>query len=174
MAVVREKEIGTMEQIMATPITPTEFILGKTVPFALIGLVDVLLVTLIGAFWFEVPIRGQIPLLLVSTTLFLLSTLGVGLMISTFSETQQQAMMAAFSCFLPAMLLSGFAFPIVNMPKPVQWLTLVNPIRYFLVIVRSIFLKGVGIEVLWPQMLPLLGMGVVTLFLAVRRFYKTL
>jgi ABC-2 type transport system permease protein len=174
MAVVREKEIGTMEQIMVTPITPTEFILGKTVPFALIGLVDVLLVTLLGAFWFEVPIRGHLPLLLLSTLLFLLSTLGVGLMISTFSETQQQAMMAAFSCFLPAMLLSGFAFPIANMPEPVQWLTLVNPIRYFLVIVRSIFLKGVGIEVLWPQMLPLLVMGVVTLFLAVRRFYKTL
>ena len=174
MAVVREKEIGTMEQIMVTPITPTEFILGKTVPFALIGLVDVLLVTLIGVFWFEVPIRGHIPLLLLGTVFFLLSTLGVGLMISTFSETQQQAMMAAFSCFLPAMLLSGFAFPIANMPEPVQWLTLINPIRYFLVIVRSIFLKGVGVEVLWSQMLPLLIMGVVTLFLAVRRFYKTL
>ena len=106
-------------------------------------------------------------MLLLSTGLFLLNTLGVGLLISTFSETQQQAMMTTFSCFFPAMLLSGFAFPIANMPEPVQWLTLINPIRYFLVIVRSIFLKGVGVEVLWPQMLPLLLMGMVTLFLAV-------
>ncbi len=174
MAVVREREIGTMEQIVVTPITPTEFILGKTVPFALIGFVDVFLVTLIGVFWFEVPIHGHLPLLLLSTALFLTNTLGVGLLISTFSQTQQQAMMATFGWFFPAMLLSGFAVPIANMPKLVQYLTLINPIRYFLVIVRSIFLKGVGVEVLWPQMLPLLAMGIVALFLAVRRFHKTL
>ena len=144
MAVVREKEIGTMEQIMVTPITPAEFILGKTVPFALIGFVDVLLVTLIGVFWFEVPIRGNLLLLLLGTALFLMTTLGVGLLISTVSQTQQQAMMTTFFFFFPAMLLSGFAFPIANMPEPVQWLTLLNPLRYFLVIVRGIFLKGVG------------------------------
>ena len=165
MAVVREKEIGTMEQIMVTPITPVEFILGKTVPFALIGFAEVGLVTLIGVFWFEVPIRGNLLLLLLSTGLFLMNTLGVGLLISTFSQTQQQAMMTTFFCFFPAMLLSGFAFPIANMPEPVQWLTLVNPIRYFLVIVRSIFLKGVGVEVLWSQMWPLLAMGLTALFL---------
>jgi ABC-2 type transport system permease protein len=174
MSVVREKEIGTMEQIMVTPITPTEFILGKTVPFALIGFVDVLLVTLIGVFWFEVPIRGNLLLLLLGTAFFLMNTLGVGLLISTFSQTQQQAMMTTFFCFFPAMLLSGFAFPIANMPEVVQWLTLINPIRYFLVIVRSIFLKGVGVEVLWPEMWPLLAMGLTALFLAVRRFHKTL
>ena len=174
MAVVREKEIGTMEQIMVTPITPAEFILGKTVPFALIGFAEVLLVTLIGVFWFEVPIRGNLLLLLLATALFLMNTLGVGLLISTFSQTQQQAMMSTFFCFFPAMLLSGFAFPIANMPEPVQWLTLVNPLRYFLVIVRSIFLKGIGVEVLWSQMLPLLAIGVTALFLAVRRFHKTL
>ena len=174
MAVVREKEIGTMEQIIVTPITPTEFILGKTVPFAMIGFVDVILVTLIGAFWFEVPIRGNLLLLLLGTALFLMNTLGVGLLISTFSQTQQQAMMTTFFCFFPAMLLSGFAFPIANMPEPVQWMTLVNPLRYFLVIVRSIFLKGVGMEVLWSQMLPLLAIGAAALFLAVRRFHKTL
>ena len=174
MAVVREREIGTMEQIVVTPITPTEFILGKTVPFALIGFVDVFLVTLLGVFWFEVPIHGHLPLLLLSTALFLTNTLGVGLLISTFSPTQQQAMMATFGWFFPAMLLSGFAVPIANMPKLVQCLTLINPIRYFLVIVRSIFLKGVGVEVLWPQMLPLLVMGIAALFLAVRRFHKTL
>ena len=174
MAVVREKEIGTMEQIMVTPITPVEFILGKTVPFALIGFAEVGLVTLIGVFWFEVPIRGNLLLLLLCTGLFLMNTLGVGLLISTFSQTQQQAMMTTFFCFFPAMLLSGFAFPIANMPEPVQWLTLVNPIRYFLVIVRAIFLKGVGVDVLWSQMWPLLAMGLTTLFLAVRRFHKTL
>jgi ABC-2 type transport system permease protein len=173
MAVVREKEIGTMEQIMVTPIKPIEFILGKTIPFAIIGFVDVILVVLIGVFWFEVPIHGSLPLLLLATALYLMTTLGVGLLISTVSQTQQQAMMTTFFFFFPAMLLSGFAFPIANMPEVVQWLTLVNPLRYFLVIVRSIFLKGVGIDVLWTQMLPLLAMGIVTLGLAVRRFHKT-
>jgi ABC-2 type transport system permease protein len=174
MAVVREKEIGTMEQIMVTPITPTQFILGKTIPFALIGFVDVILVVVIGVFWFEVPIHGNLGLLLLATGLYLMTTLGVGLLISTVSETQQQAMMTTFFFFFPAMLLSGFAFPIANMPEVVQWMTLVNPIRYFLVIVRGIFLKGVGIEILWPQMLPLVLMGIATLWLAVRRFHKTL
>jgi ABC-2 type transport system permease protein len=174
MAVVREKEIGTMEQIMVTPITPAEFILGKTVPFALIGFADVGLVTLIGVFWFEVPIHGNLGLLFLATALFLMNTLGGGLLISTVSQTQQQAMMTTFFAFFPAMLLSGFAFPIANMPQAVQWLTLVNPLRYFLVLVRSIFLKGVSIEVLWPQMLPLLAIGTALLSLSVLRFHKTL
>jgi ABC-2 type transport system permease protein len=174
MAIVREKEIGTMEQIMVTPITPAEFILGKTIPFAIIGFVDVILVVLIGVFWFGVPIHGSLPLLLLATSLYLMTTLGVGLLISTVSETQQQAMMTTFLFFFPAMLLSGFAFPIANMPQVVQWMTIVNPLRYFLVIVRSIFLKGVGMEILWVQMLPLLAMGIATLWLAVRRFHKTL
>jgi ABC-2 type transport system permease protein len=174
MAVVREKEIGTMEQIMVTPITPAEFILGKTIPFAIIGFADVILVVLIGVFWFDVPIQGNVWLLLLATALYLMTTLGVGLLISTVSETQQQAMMTTFFFFFPAMLLSGFAFPIANMPEVVQWMTIVNPMRYFLVIVRGIFLKGVGMDILWPQMAPLLIMGVVTLTLAVRRFHKTL
>ena len=174
MSVVREKEIGTMEQIMVTPITPTEFILGKTIPFAVIGFMDVTLVTLIAVFWFEVPMRGSVLLLFISTGLFLMTTLGLGLFISTISQTQQQAMMTTFFIFFPAMLLSDFNFPIANMPPVVQWLTVVNPIRYFLAIIRSIFLKGVGIEVLWPQMLPLLLIGLSMLFLAVRRFHKTL
>lgn len=174
MAIVREKEIGTMEQIMVTPITPTQFILGKTIPFAIIGFVDVLLVVAIGVFWFGVPIHGNLTLLLLATALYLMTTLGVGLLISTVSETQQQAMMTTFFFFFPAMLLSGFAFPIANMPQVVQWMTLVNPIRYFLVVVRGIFIKGVGIEILWPQILPLLLMGVATLWMAVRRFHKTL
>jgi len=174
MAIVREKEIGTMEQIIVSPITPAEFILGKTAPFALVGFADVLLVTLIWVYWFEVPIRGGVPLLLFGSGLFLMNTLGGGLLISTVSRTQQQAMMTTFFAFFPAMLLSGFAFPIANMPRVVQWLTTVNPLRYYLVIIRGVFLKGVGMEILWPQMLPLAAMGAVLLFLAVRRFHKTL
>ena len=174
MAVVREREIGTMEQIMVTPITPMEFILGKTIPFAVIGFIDVGLVTLIGRFWFDVPIRGNLVLLFFATGLYLMTMLGIGLFISTVSQTQQQAMISTFFFFFPAMLLSGFAFPIANMPEPVQWLTLFDPLRYFLVIVRAIFLKGVGMEILWPQMLALALMGVFMLSLAVKRFHKTL
>ncbi len=174
MAVVREKEIGTMEQIIVTPITPVEFILGKTMPFALIGFVDVIVITLIGVFWFEVPIRGNLVLLFASTGLYLMTTLGVGLLISTVSQTQQQAMMSTFFFYFPAVLLSGFMFPIANMPEIVQWLTYLNPLRYFLVIIRGIFLKGVGPTILWPQMLALAIMGVVTLWLASKRFRKTL
>jgi ABC-2 type transport system permease protein len=174
MAVVREKEIGTMEQIMATPITPTEFILGKTVPFAMIALVDVCVVTAVGAFWFEVPVRGSLVLLFATSGLYLLTMLGIGLFISTISQTQQQAMMGTFFFFMPAMLLSGFAFPIANMPRAVQWLTYLDPLRYFLVIVRSIFLKGVGIKILWPQVLALAIMGGVSLWLVPKRFRKTL
>lgn len=174
MAVVREKEIGTMEQIMVTPITSFEFILGKTVPFALIGFADVLIITVIGVFWFEVPIRGNLMLLFAATALYLLTTLAIGLFISTVSQTQQQAMMSTFFFYFPAVLLSGFMFPISNMPVVVQWLTYLNPLRYFLVVLRGIFLKGIGPGVLWPQMLALTVMGLVTLWLATRRFHKTL
>lgn len=174
MAVVREKEIGTMEQIMVSPITASEFILGKTVPFALIGFADVLLITVIAVFWFEVPIRGNLLLLFFATALYLLTTLALGLFVSTVSQTQQQAMMGTFFIYFPAVLLSGFMFPIANMPVVVQWLTYLNPLRYFLVIVRGTFLKGVGLEILWPQMTALGAMGVLTLWLASRRFRKTL
>ena len=174
MAVVREKEIGTMEQIMVSPITASEFILGKTVPFALIGFADVLLITVIAVFWFEVPIRGNLLLLFFATALYLLTTLALGLFVSTVSQTQQQAMMGTFFIYFPAVLLSGFMFPIANMPVVVQWLTYLNPLRYFLVIVRGTFLKGVGPEILWPQMTALGAMGVLTLWLASRRFRKTL
>lgn len=174
MAVVREKEVGTMEQIMVTPIAPLEFILGKTVPFALVGFVDVLVITLIAVFWFEVPIRGNLLVLFLATALYLMTTLGVGLLISTVSQTQQQAMMSTFFFYFPAVLLSGFMFPIANMPGVVQWLTYLNPLRYFLVIIRGIFLKGVGPSILWPQMAALAVMGLATLWLASKRFRKTL
>jgi len=174
MAVVREKEIGTMEQVMVTPITPAEFILGKTLPFALIGFADVLLVTVVGVFWFDVPIRGQLLLLLAATALYLMTSLGIGLFISTVSQTQQQAMMSTFFFFFPAVLLSGFMFPIANMPAVVQWVAYLNPLAYFLVIVRGIFLKGLGVVVLWPQLAALAVMGVGVLWLATRRFRKTM
>ena len=174
MAVVREKEIGTIEQIMVTPISQAEFILGKTVPFALIAYLDVVLISVISVYWFDVPIHGSLPLLFLATTLFLMSTIGVGLLISTVSRTQQQAMMSAFFYYFPAVLLSGFMFPIANMPVVVQWLTYLNPLRYFLVIIRGIFLKGVGPHVLWLQMVALAVLGIASLMLAARKFHKTL
>lgn len=174
MAIVREKEIGTIEQIIVTPIRKTEFILGKTIPFVIIGFIDVGLISAVGAYWFDVPIRGSFLLLFGATGLFLMSSLGIGLLISTISRTQQQAMMSAFMVIFPAMLLSGFAFPIENMPTPVQWLTLLNPIRYYLVVIRGIFLKGVGVPILWNQLAAMAILGLVILLFAVRRFRKTL
>jgi ABC-2 type transport system permease protein len=173
MAIVREKEIGTIEQIIVTPVKQYEFILGKTVPFALIGFIDVALISIICVYWFEIPIRGSLVLLMFCTALYLMNTLGIGLLISTVSTTQQQAMMSAFFVFLPCILLSGFIFPIANMPETIQWLTYLNPLRYFLVIVRGIFLKGIGAEILWPQMGALAALGSVLLVLASQRFRKT-
>lgn len=174
MAIVREKEIGTMEQIMVTPISRWEFILGKTIPFALIALVDMALVAAVGTIWFAVPFRGSFWLLALSTAVYILTTLGVGLFLSTVSATQQQAMMSTFFFFFPAMLLSGFVFPIANMPEAIQWVTYLDPIRYFLVILRGIFLKGSGLAILWPHLLALLAMGVAIFALSVQRFKKTL
>jgi ABC-2 type transport system permease protein len=174
MAIVREREIGTMEQIMVSPIRPFELILGKTIPFAVIGYIDVALVTIVGVFLFDVPIRGSIALLLFATTLYLLSSLGIGLFISTISRTQQQAMMTMFFFFVPAILLSGFIFPIANMPQWAQVLTYANPLRYFLVIIRGIFLRGNGIDVLWPQLLSLAILGSIVFTFSSLRFRKRL
>jgi ABC-2 type transport system permease protein len=174
LAIVREKEIGTIEQVIVTPIRRGEFILGKTLPFVLIGYIDVALISMVGALVFDVPVRGSLWLLFLATTLFLMSSLGLGLLISTVSQTQQQAMMTAFFIIFPAMLLSGFAFPIENMPEPAQWLTLLNPLRYYMVIIRGIFLKGIGLDILWPQFTALGVLGLTLLSLAVNRFHKTL
>jgi len=174
MAIVREREIGTMEQLIVSPIRPFELILGKTIPFALIGYVDVLLVTGVGVFWFDVPIRGSFALLLAATAVYLLSTLGIGLFISTISRTQQQAMMTMFFFFIPAILLSGFVFPIANMPEVVQYLSYADPLRYFLVIIRGIFLKGNGFDILWPQMLALAILGAAVFTVSSLRFRKRL
>ncbi|MDD5136148.1 MAG: ABC transporter permease [Candidatus Omnitrophica bacterium] len=174
MAVVREKEIGTMEQLIVSPLKPIELIIGKIVPFAIIALIQVILITLIGVLWFKVPMRGSIPLLLISTLIFLLTTLGAGLLISTVSATQQEAMMAVFLFFFPATLLSGFAYPIANMPTIIQYVTYLNPLRYYLIILRYVFLKGVGIRILWDEILALLIMGVGMIILSSTRFHKNL
>lgn len=170
LAVVREREIGTLEQLLVSPLQPSELILGKTLPFALIGLVDLGLVTAVALLWFRIPFRGNPLLLVLGTVLFLLSALGLGLLISSISNTQQEAFMAAFLVFLPAILLSGFLFPVSSMPRGFQALTLINPLRHYLEIVRALFLKGAGVEALWTQLLTLLGMGVGLLWLAARRF----
>jgi ABC-2 type transport system permease protein len=174
MAIVREKEIGTMEQLMVTPIRPMELILGKTLPFVGVGLFDAGLAVTVALLVFKVPFRGSFLVLLLACVLFLMTTLGAGLFISTISRTQQQAMMSTFLFFMPAFLLSGFSFPVRNMPEMVQWLTYLNPVRYFLEIVREIFLKGTGVEVLWPQMLALAGIGVAVLGMSTLRFHKKL
>src|SRR5579872_6397912 len=174
LAIVREKEIGTMEQLMVTPLRPLELMIGKTLPFAAVGIVDVILITAVALLVFHIPFRGNPLLLLLCSVLFLMTSLGAGLFLSTISHTQQQAMMANFFFSTPAFMLSGFAFPIRNMPLAVQYLTYINPMRYFIEIVRGIFLKGVGAEVLWPQMTALAVYGAVVLFLSVMRFHKTL
>ncbi len=174
MAIVREKEIGTLEQLIVSPLKSHELILGKLLPFALIGIIDVLLVTVVGVFWFDVPIRGSLTLLFGSACLYLLTTLGIGLFISTISNTQQEALMSTFLFYFPTLLLSGFLFPIANMPQAIQWLTLLNPLRYFLVILRSLFLKGSGFETLWPQLLALLVIGLTIFTLSALRFRKRL
>lgn len=174
MAIVREKEIGTLEQLMVTPIQPIELMLGKTLPFATVGLLNMTLVTIAALLIFHVPFRGSIAMLVGSTVMFLMTTLGTGLFISTISGTQQQAMMSSSLFFQPAFMLSGFSFPIRNMPEFAQALTYVNPLRYFMEIVRGVFLKGVGVETLWPQLLALFIFGVTILTLSSLRFHKRL
>ena len=174
MAIVREKELGTMEQLMVTPIRPAELILGKTLPFVLIGLWDMLLVLAASLVIFHIPFVGSFWLLTLASLLFILTTLGAGLFISTISRTQQQANMATFLLFQPFMMLSGFTFPIRSMPAAVQWFTYFNPMRYFLEVVRGIFLKGSGFDTLWPNLAALAVFGVAILWLSVQRFHKTL
>jgi len=174
MAIVKEKEIGTMEQLTVSPLEPLELIVGKLLPFGVIALVQITLITILGVLWFHIPLRGNLFLLLFSTCVYLFTTLGIGLFISTISSTQQEAMMSVFLFYMPTVLLSGFAYPIANMPKVIQWFTFFNPLRYFLVVIRSIFLKGVGIEILWTQLVPLFIMGLVVITLSTLKFRKSL
>jgi ABC-2 type transport system permease protein len=173
MAIVREKELGTLEQLNVTPLRRWELIVGKLLPYGLIALVDVLLVSAVAVLWFEVPLRGSFALLFAMSLLYVLSTLALGLFISTISDTQQQAMMTATFFFLtPMIYLSGFIFPIENMPAVIQPFTYLIPLRYFLIMVRGIFLKGIGLDLLWPQALALGAWGVAVLSLAVMRSRK--
>ena len=175
MAIVREKELGTLEQLNVTPIARWELIVGKLLPYAVLGMVDVLLVIALAVGWFEVPLRGSVLLLLVMCGVYLLTTLGLGLFVSSISSTQQQAMMTtSFFFLLPMVFLSGFIFPIENMPAWIQPVTYLIPLRYFLVILRGIFLKGVGLETFWPDALALLAWGTVILVLATLRSSKRL
>jgi ABC-2 type transport system permease protein len=175
MGIVRERETGTYEQLSVTPLTRWGLIVGKLLPYGLLGMVDVLLVLAVTVFWFEVPLRGSFLLLLGMCAVYLLSTLSLGLLVSTISHTQQQAMMTATFFFLmPMIYLSGFIFPIENMPRVIQWLTYLIPLRYFIVIVRGIFLKGIGLEVLWPETLALLAWGLAALGIAASRARKSL
>ena len=174
MAIVREKEIGTMEQLMVTPIRPMELMIGKMAPAALVGMMDLVLMTSAALLIFGIPFRGNPLVLFLSAALFLLTSLGMGLFISTIAHTQQQAIMSSSLIAIPTFMLSGFAYPIRNMPVAVQYFTYLNPLRYLIEIVRGIFLKGTGISVLWPQMATLLVYGVVVMGLSASSFRKKL
>ena len=174
MAIIKEKEVGTMEQLIVTPMRPFELILGKTIPYTLISIAQMVAVSLFAVFWFDVPMRGSVLLMFAGVCLFLLSNLGIGLFISTISATQQQAMMTTFFFILPFFMLSGFVFPIDNMPAVVQALTYLNPLRYFLIILRGIFLKGIGLDILWPQYVYLALLGTIVFSGAIVRFKKRL
>jgi len=172
VAIVKERERGTLEQLIVTPIKRWELILGKILPFIVIAFIEIGLVLAFGVWWFGVPFRGNVLLLLALCMAFLFTTVGQGLLVSTLSRTQHQAQMTAWFFMMPAVMLSGFIFPIANMPKVIQLLTYVVPLRYFLVIVRGIFLKGVGIDVLWDQVLILTILGVLIFSISVLRFQK--
>ncbi len=175
MAVVKEKEIGTLEQLIVTPIRPYQLILGKFAPFILIGFLEAVFAITVASLWFDIPVRGSVPLLFGLCGIYLLTTLGLGLLVSTISRTQQQAMMtAAFFFMLPMIILSGFVFPIENMPRLIQMVTYLLPPRYFFVIIRGIFLKGTGVVHLWDEALILLVFGMVILTLSILRFQKKL
>jgi ABC-2 type transport system permease protein len=175
LAIVKEKELGTLEQLVVTPIKPYQLIIGKLAPFLLIGVIDVILVVFFASLVFSLPVKGGVLLLLFLSLIFLMTTLGLGLFISTVSRTQQQAMMTAIFFFMmPMMFFSGFVFPVENMPTIIYYASYFIPLRYFFVIVRGLFLKGVGMSILWPQALALFVFGSVILSLSVMRFQKRL
>jgi ABC-2 type transport system permease protein len=174
LAVVRERELGTLDQLMVSPLSPLELMLGKTLPVTLIGLIDLALVSLVAIGWFGIPMRGSVLALLTAALLYIVAGLSVGLLISTISKTQQEAFMSMFLFVVPSIILSGFFFPIDAMPSVFQYLTLLNPVRHFLEIVRAIFLKGSGIVELWPQYVALTLLAAAALSLAIVRFGRTM
>ena len=173
LAVVREREIGTLEQLMVSPLRPLELIIGKTLPSVFVAFVDLTLITTVSLLWFHIPFRGSWAFLLLASVFYILTGIGLGLFISTVSNTQQEAFMSMFFFFLPAIMLSGFMFPIANMPQALQYVTYIDPLRYFLEIVRGVFLRGAGWRILWPQALVLAAMGMFVITAATRKFRKT-
>lgn len=174
LAVVREREVGTLEQLLVSPLSPTELMLGKTIPVGLIGLVQLALVTSVALFWFDIPLRGSPGVLLLAAALFILAGLSFGLFLSTLASTQQEAFLSMFLVLMPGIILSGFMYPVDTMPAFFQELTLLNPLRHFLEVVRAIFLKGSGFRELWPQFVFLTLMAVGGTYGAARRFKRTL
>jgi ABC-2 type transport system permease protein len=172
MSVVKEREYGTMDQIIVSPLRSIEFTASKIIPFAVIGLIEITAITILAILWFKVPFNGSFLFLIFSSIFFLMCTLSVGLYISTISETQQQAMLSTFLFLMPAYMLSGFIFPINSMPVIFQYITLLNPMRYFIAIARGIFLKGVGFTILWPELLALTILGSILIFLSTRKFNR--
>ena len=175
LGIVKEKEIGTLEQLIVTPIKPWQLIMGKLVPFVILGFVSVVIVLTAMTYIFDIPVRGNVPFLFLCSFFYILSTLGLGLFVSTISKTQQQAMMIAiFGIMMPMVYLSGFAFPIENMPKIIQYISYLIPLRYFIAIIRGVILKGIGFKELWQEAAVLLFMGIAILFLSSLRFRKKL
>lgn len=173
LSVVREREIGTLDQLMVSPLTPTELILGKTLPVMVVGLIDLVLVTAVAILWFGIPMRDSFLVLLPAALLYILAGLSLGLFFSSISKTQQEAFMSVFLVFFPMMILSGFFYPISSMPIGFQWLTYVNPVRHFLEIVRAVFLKGEGFIGLWRQHVLLAVIAALALRFAIARFRAT-
>ncbi len=174
LAIVRERETGTLEQLMVSPVKPLELIIGKTVPYALVGFFQLIVATLLALAIFQIPFRGNPLVLLVAGGLFLMTTLGGGVFLSTISSTQQQAALSCFMVLVPVFLLSGFAFPLGSMPTFFQYLSYLDPMRYFIEIMRDVFLKGAGLDVLWPQLLALGGFGLTAIGLSSLCFRKRL
>lgn len=174
LSVAREREQGTFDQLLVTPYTPLEILIGKALPGFIIGIVEVSLIIAVAIYWFEVPMRGNFLTLYTGIALFMLSAIGIGLMISSLSVTQQQGLLGAFLFIVPAIVLSGFATPIANMPPIVQDMTLLNPMRYFLIILRGVFLEGASFKLLIPQFWPLAITGVTTLSAAAWLFRRRL
>lgn len=174
LTVVRERELGTLDQLMVSPLTPSKLMLGKTIPVAAVAVIDLMLITAVTILWFDIPFRGAPYVLLPAALAFILAGLSIGLLISTISKTQQEAFMVMFLFLLPAIILSGFFYPVSSMPVVFQWVTVLNPVRHFLEVVRGVFLKDAGFAALWPQFVSLSVLAIATLSLAVIRFPKTL
>lgn len=174
MSIVKEREMGTIDQILVSPVSITEFIIGKTVPFVLVSFIILLTVTMMAILWFHVPFKGNFFFLMLSSAAFIFSATGMGLYIAAISKTQQQAILSGFMFFLPAIIFSGFAFPIYAMPDMIQYLTYLNPLRYFITISRAVFLKGVGMEILWKDFLSMAVLGVALFYLSARKFGRGL